>query len=195
MAKRCCNFDRIKRLTTRRRDISMTRFKTVFLNSIMVTSLAAGLTVSTLVAPAAADGFGSKIASTFSGFFKGNDEHRAPVAVAPHPSPRQTAQLVPAPLPQVDLLNDGERGGRIVKVQSKRELGAAINTNSRAIGENTIRVQELQEQMRQITGRVEQLVFDLQRIQEQLRIMQEDAWHGWRIADCSSPCTIGGRAT
>ena len=158
-----------------RRDGSMTRFKTTFLNSVMVAGFAVGLTVSATVVPAAADGFGTKIASTFGGFFNRDQENRVPSAVAPVPSPRETAQLVPAPVPQVDLTNDGDRGGRIIKVQSKRELGAAINTNSRAIGENTIRVQELQEQMRQITGRVEQLVFDLQRIQEQLRIMQEDA--------------------
>ncbi|MEP3231359.1 MAG: tol-pal system protein YbgF [Hyphomicrobiales bacterium] len=154
----------------------MTRFKTAFLNSVMVAGIAASLTVSVTVAPAAAaDGFGSKIASTFGGFFKGEEESKAPVAVAPAPSPRETALLVPAPVPQADLLKDGEQGASIIKVQSKRELGTAININSRAIGENTIRVQELQEQMRQITGRVEQLVFDLQRIQEQLRIMQEDA--------------------
>ena len=153
----------------------MTRFKTTILNSVMVTGFAVSLTVLAPIAPAAAaDGFGSKIASTFGGFFKG-EESKAPVAVAPAPSPRETALLIPAPVPQADLTNNGERGGRIIKVQSKRELGAAININSRAIGENTIRVQELQEQMRQITGRVEQLVFDLQRIQEQLRIMQEDA--------------------
>ena len=153
----------------------MSRFKTAILNSVMVTGFAVSFTVLASVAPAAAaDGFGSKIASTFGGFFKG-EESKAPVAVAPAPSPRETAQLIPAPVPQADLTNEGERGGRIIKVQSKRELGAAININSRAIGENTIRVQELQEQMRQITGRVEQLVFDLQRIQEQLRIMQEDA--------------------
>ena len=154
----------------------MTRFKTAFLNSVMVAGIAAGLTVSATVVPAvAADGFGSKIASTFGGFFEGEEESKAPVAVAPAPSPRETALLIPAPVPQADLLKDGEQGARIIKVQSKRELGAAININSQAIGENTIRVQELQEQMRQITGRVEQLVFDLQRIQEQLRIMQEDA--------------------
>ncbi len=154
----------------------MTRFKTAILNSVMVAGFAASLTVSVTVVPAAAaDGFGSKIASTFGDFFKGEEGNKAPVAVAPSSSPRETAQLIVAPVPQADLTNDGQRAGRIIKVQSKRELGAAININSRAIGENTIRVQELQEQMRQITGRVEQLVFDLQRIQEQLRIMQEDA--------------------
>ena len=154
----------------------MTRFKTGILNSVMVAGFAASLSVSAAVVPAvAADGFGSKIASTFGGFFKAEEENKASVAVAPAPNLRETAQLIPAPVPQADLINDSERGGRIIKVQSKRELGNAININSRAIGENTIRVQELQEQMRQITGRVEQLVFDLQRIQEQLRIMQEDA--------------------
>jgi len=154
----------------------MTRFKTVILNSVMVASITVSLTVLATIVPAAADdGFGSKIASTFGGFFKGQEEYKAPVPVAPAPNPRETAQLIIAPVPQADLTNDAQHGGRIIKVQSKRELGAAININSRAIGENTIRVQELQEQMRQITGRVEQLVFDLQRIQEQLRIMQEDA--------------------
>ena len=154
----------------------MTRFKTAILNSVMVTSLTVSLTVLATIVPAtAADGFGSKIASTFGDIFKGKEGNKAPVAVAPSPSPRKTAQLFVAPVPQADLTNDGKQGGRIIKVQSKRELGAAININSRAIGENTIRVQELQEQMRQMTGRVEQLIFDLQRIQEQLRIMQEDA--------------------
>ena len=154
----------------------MTRFKTAILNSVMITGFAASLTVLATVVPAtAADGFGSKIASTFGGIFNGEEGNKAPVAVAPSPSPRETAQLIVAPVPQADLIKDGQQSGRIIKVQSKRELGAAININSRAIGENTIRVQELQEQMRQITGRVEQLVFELQRIQEQLRIMQEDA--------------------
>ncbi|MEP1443210.1 MAG: tol-pal system protein YbgF [Hyphomicrobiales bacterium] len=153
----------------------MTHFKTTFLNSVMAVGFAVSLTVAATVVPAAADGIGSKIASTFGGFFKEGEESVAPVAVTPAPTTHETALLVPTPVPQADLTNDGGHGGRIIKVQSKRELGAAINTNSRAIGENTIRVQELQEQMRQITGRVEQLVFDLQRIQEQLRIMQEDA--------------------
>lgn len=142
---------------------------------VSATGVVVGLAFAMATTPVNADGLGSRIASTFGSFFKGEEKQTEAGVIAPAPVPRETAQLVPAPIPQSDLVLESDGVGRIFKVQSKRELGAAINTNSRAIGENTLRVQELQEQMRQITGRVEQLVFELQRVQEQLRIMQEDA--------------------
>lgn len=57
--------------------------------------------------------------------------------------------------------------GIIVVTQSKKQLGQGI-------ANNTLRVEQLQEQVRQLTGQIEQLVFETQRLQEQIRIMQED---------------------
>ncbi|MEO0923026.1 MAG: tol-pal system protein YbgF [Pseudomonadota bacterium] len=140
----------------------MTKSSSTVLSALFLLSLA--ITAIPSVA-SAEDSVTSRITSTFGGWFKNKEE-----------SAEQDVALVPSP--PADLTRQGsgeERGSRIIFAQSKRELGAAIRGNTRAIGENSIRVQELQEQMRQITGRVEQLVFELQRVQEQLRIMQEEA--------------------
>lgn len=110
------------------------------------------------------DGVGSRLASKLGGFFKSQPDNNGDLNRALQP-----------PGELIGSGSDNKNGQRFIVAQSKRELGAAINRNTRGIGDNSIRVQELQEQMRQITGRVEELVFELQRIQEQLLLMQEDA--------------------
>lgn len=72
-----------------------------------------------------------------------------------------------APPRDLTQSNSAPDDGRIVVAQSKKQLGQGIATN-------TVRVDQLQEQVRQLTGQIEQLVFETQRLQEQIRIMQED---------------------
>lgn len=72
-----------------------------------------------------------------------------------------------APPRDLTQSNSVSNDGRIVLAQSKKQLGQSIATN-------TVRVDQLQEQVRQLTGQIEQLVFETQRLQEQIRIMQED---------------------
>ncbi len=74
------------------------------------------------------------------------------------------------PLPKESLLDggiDSYEQGRIVVAQSRRELGQGV-------ADNTLRIEQLQEQLRQLTGKLEQLLFENQRLQEQIGLMQED---------------------
>lgn len=58
--------------------------------------------------------------------------------------------------------------GEIVLVQSKRDLGQGL-------ANNTVRLDQLEEQIRRLTGQIEQLTFENKRLQEQIILMQEDA--------------------
>jgi len=70
--------------------------------------------------------------------------------------------------------------GRIVVAQSRKQLGQSI-------ADNSVRVDELQEQVRQLTGQIEKLIFETQRLQEQIRIMQEDAEARFQALEGGNP--------
>ena len=85
--------------------------------------------------------------------------------------------------------------GVIVVAQSKKELGRGVATN-------TLRVEQLQEEVRRLTGQIESLVFETQRLQEQIRIMQEDNESrfqelegGEERSDLNDPATAGQSET
>lgn len=83
----------------------------------------------------------------------------------------------PETLPRQSRRHDD---GRIVVAQSKKEI-------SQGIASNTLRVEQMQEQIRQLTGQVEQLLFEMQRMQEQIRLMQEDSEARFQVLEGSAP--------
>lgn len=70
-------------------------------------------------------------------------------------------------VPPGELTEGGSRDGFVVLAQSKKQLGQGI-------AQNTIRVDQLEQQVRQMNGRIEELVFQIQQLQQQIRLMQED---------------------
>lgn len=74
------------------------------------------------------------------------------------------------PVPPRDLTGNAQpKPKRFIQfVQSRREL-------RQGVADNTLRIQGLQEQMREMTGRVETLLFEIQRLQQQIQLMQEES--------------------
>ncbi|MEO1066541.1 MAG: tol-pal system protein YbgF [Pseudomonadota bacterium] len=95
-----------------------------------------------------------------------------------------TAHALSRPGPS--LMDAGvEQTGGIVLAQSKRELGQGI-------AQNTLRMDQIEQQMRTLNGRVEELLFEIQRLQEQIRIMQEDNEFRFQELEGEKRSDVGG---
>ncbi|MEM8797157.1 MAG: tol-pal system protein YbgF [Pseudomonadota bacterium] len=84
-------------------------------------------------------------------------------------------------------LTGSENGGRIIFAQSRRQLGDGI-------AQNSLRVDQLEERVRGLTGRIEELLFEIQRLQEQIRVMQEDNEFRFQELEGQKRSDLGGGA-